>query len=212
MPSNPADTAKSKLPPKKTLVVGSSGHAHVACVAWADIKSVNLMDVDAIVFSVASLDDEMISSLPRYGYFNEVRKQLARFLSSGGKIIALTPERRGFRQDDNNYRNNWEWCPIEFHTQSEAGDTIDTKRRDFGNYLSKLKRWTFYFYVSQNALSHELTEVFGSPYEVNYRLPFEAFAINRYGKTLAGELSLLVSSVVPTTYSVTSLSCPLLPS
>ena len=54
-------TEKAK-PPPKTLVVGSSGHAHVTCVAWADLKSVNLKDFDAIVFNVVSLDEGSIGA------------------------------------------------------------------------------------------------------------------------------------------------------
>lgn len=61
---------------KKTLVVGSSGHAYVTCVAWTDLKSTNLKDFDVIVFNVASLGDEIVKRLPDYGYFNEVRKEL----------------------------------------------------------------------------------------------------------------------------------------
>jgi hypothetical protein len=183
--------AKSK-PPLKTLVVGSSGHAHVASATWSDLKSVNIMDFDAIVLNVTSLDDKTISSLPRYGFFNEVRKQLARFLGSNGMIIALTAERRAIKENEV-WRNNWEWCPIEIYTQLEAGDTIETKRAAFSRYLSKLKRWTFYFYTTQNALSHELTEVFGPTHKTQYELAIDAFVVNRYGKMLAGEVSLLAS-------------------
>ena len=193
MASNPASAAKPKLPPKKTLVVGSSGHAHVTCVAWTDLRSVNIRDFDAIVFNVTSLDDETIIALPRYGFFNEVRKQLALFLSSDGMIIALTPEFRAIT-DENSWRNNWDWCPVRISTQSEAGDTIEIKRAMFSRYLSKLKRWTFYFFIAQGALSHELTEVFGSTFDTEYRLPFDPFAVNRYGKTLAGEVSLWTST------------------
>jgi hypothetical protein len=162
-------------------------------VAWADLRFVNIRDFDAIVFNVMSLDDETIIELPRYGFFNEVRKQLALFLSSDGIIIALTPELRAVADADS-WRTNWEWCPVKISTQSEAGDTIEIKRAAFNRYLSKLKRWTFYFFIAQGAVSHELTEVFGSTFETEYRLPFDAFAVNRYGKTLAGEVSLLTSS------------------
>jgi hypothetical protein len=178
-------------PPPKTLVVGSSGHAHVTCVAWTALKFVNLRDFDAIVFNVASLDDKTITALPRYGFFDEVRKQLSRVMDSGGRIIALTSERRVIKQKDE-WRNNWEWCPFEIGIQPEAGDTVEIKRAVFARYLSKLKRWTFYFFVPESALTYELTDWFGSPYEAKYKLPADAFVINRYGKMLAGEVSLLV--------------------
>jgi len=178
-------------PPPKTLVVGSSGHAHVTCVAWTDLKTVNLKDFDAIVFNVASLDDKTITRLPRYGFFDEVRNQLSRLMGSGGRIIALTPERREIKQKDN-WRTNWEWSPIEIGTQPEVGDTVEFKRPVFGRYLSKLKRWTFYFFIHEDALTNELTDVFGPPYTTEYKLPADAFVINRYDKMLAGEVSLRV--------------------
>lgn len=191
MTSKPANPEKPK-PPGKTLVVGSSGHAHVTCVAWADLKSVNLKDFDAVVFNVVSLDDKTITHLPRYGYFDEVRKQLSLLLASGGKIIVLTPERRAVRQKDD-WRNNCEWCPFDIGTQHEAGDTVEVKRGTFDRYLSKLKHWTFYFFLPNSVLSRELTEVFGSTYETEYHLPVDAYAVNRYGKMLAGEVSLVVT-------------------
>jgi hypothetical protein len=73
-------------------------------------------------------------------------------------------------------------------------ETIEIKRAAFSRYLAKLKRWTFYFFIPQNTISHELTEVFGSTFDTEYRLPFDAFAVNRYGRALAGEVSLLTSS------------------
>lgn len=190
---NLPEVAENPKAPPKTLVVGSSGHAHVTCAAWSNLRSVNLKDFDAIVVDVTSLDDKTIKELPRYGFFNEVRKDLSRLLASGGKIIALTPERRGIKQKDD-WRNNWEWCPIEIGTAPEAGDTIQMKSTPFQRYLSKLKRWTFYFFIPEAALTTELQEVFGSPYNTKYHLPIEPYAINRYGKTLAGEVSLLTSS------------------
>jgi hypothetical protein len=185
-------TPEKPKPPPKTLVVGSTGHAHVMCVAWTELMSVNLRDFDAIVFDVTSLDDKTISRLPRYGFFNEVRKQLSLLMGTGGRIIALTPERRVVKQK-NDWRTNWEWCPFEIGTQPEAGDTVEIKRAVFGRYLSKLKRWTFYFFIPEGALTHELTDVFGSPHDTKYELPADAFVINRYGKMLAGEVSLLVA-------------------
>jgi hypothetical protein len=193
--ANRAEGAEKPGAPPKTLVVGSSGHAHVTCVAWPNLRSVNLKDFDAVVVDVTSLDDETIKLLPRYGFFNEVRKDLSLLLASGGVIIALTPERRGVEQR-NDWRNNWEWCPIEIGIQAEAGDTIQMKSTSFERYLSKLKlkRWTFYFFVPEVPLTTELTEVFGSAYNTAYRLPIEPYAINRYGKTLAGEVSLLIGA------------------
>src|SRR5579864_9726163 len=141
----PPSLEKTK-PPTKTLVVGSSGHAHVTCVGWTDLKSVNLKDFDAVVFNVASLDDRTILQQPRYGFFTDVRKELSRLLASGGKIIALTPERRMIKQKDD-WRSNWEWSPFQIATQAEAGDTIEIKREAFERYLAKLKRWTFYFFI-----------------------------------------------------------------
>jgi hypothetical protein len=62
MTSRPESVEQPK-PPLKTLVRGSCGHAHVACVAWTDVKSANLKDFDAIVLNVASLDDKTIIRL-----------------------------------------------------------------------------------------------------------------------------------------------------
>jgi hypothetical protein len=182
---------KAKSPPK-TLVVGSSGHAHVTCVTWNELKSVNLKDFDAILLNVTSLDDKTIIRLPRHGFFDEVRKQLSLLMVSGGRVIALTPERRVIKQKDHEWRNSWEWCPFEIGAQPETGDTVEIKSAVFGGYLAKLKRWTFYFFIPQAALTHELTDVFGSTYDTEYKLPADAFVVNRYGGMLAGEVSLLV--------------------
>jgi hypothetical protein len=187
-------TLEKPKPPPKTLVVGSSGHAHVACVAWTELKSVNLKDFDAIVFNVTSLDDKTIIRLPRRGFFDEVRKQLSLLMGSGGRVIVLTPERRVIKQKDHDWRNNWEWCPFEIGTQPETGDTVEIKRAVFGRYLAKLKRWTFYFFIPETALTQELTDVFGEPYAVKYKLQADVFAINRYDEMLAGEVSLLVDT------------------
>jgi hypothetical protein len=184
-------TPEKPKPPPKTLVVGSSGHAHVTCVTWTELKSVNLKDFDAIVFNVASLDDKTIIRLPRRGYFDEVRRQLSLLMGSGGGVIALTPERRVIKQKEHDWRNNWEWCPFEIGTQPETGDTVEIKRAVFGRYLAKLKRWTFYFFIPEAALTQELMDVFGATYHTKYKLPADAFVINRYGKMLAGEVSLL---------------------
>jgi hypothetical protein len=177
-------------PPPKTLVVGSTGHAHVTCVAWTELNSVNLKDFDAIVFNVTSLDDRTITRLPHYGFFGEVRKQLSRLMGSGGRIIALTPELRAIKQK-NDWRTNWEWCPFQIGTQPEAGDTVKIKRTVFERYLSKLKRWTFFFFIPECPLTGELTDLFGSTYNTEYKFPADAFVINRYGKMLAGEVSLI---------------------
>jgi hypothetical protein len=185
-------TPEKPKPSPKTLVVGSSGHAHVRCVPWTELKSVNLKDFDAIVFNVTSLDDKTITRLPRHGFFNEVRKQLSLLMGSGGRIIALTSGRRAIKQKDE-WRSNWEWCPFEIGTHEEGGDTVEIKRAVFERYLAKLKRWTFYFFIPEGALTHELMDVFGRTYE-KYQLPADAFVINRYGKMLAGEVSLLVTS------------------
>ena len=192
LPTRLPATLEKPKPPQKTLVVGSSGHAHVASAAWTDLNSVNLKDFDVVVFNVASLDDETITQLPRYGFFDRVRKELSRLLASNGMIIALTPERRTIEQKDG-LRTNWEWCPIEVGTQSEAGDTIEVKRPAFKRYLSKLKRWTFYFFMPNYAFTQELMAVFGSPYDTKYELPADVYAINRYGRMLAGEMSLLIT-------------------
>ncbi|HKX06557.1 MAG TPA: hypothetical protein VJN67_00120 [Stellaceae bacterium] len=193
MPPHAIRVENPPKPPPKTLVVGSSGHAHVTCVAWTALRSVNLKDFDAIVFNVASLDDRTILRLPNFGYFREVRQQLSLFLGSGGRIVALTPERRVIKDKDDE-RHNWEWCPIAIGTQDESGDTIEKKRAQFESYLSRLKNWTFYFFLPQGALSYELTDVFGSTYDTTYRLPPEAYAVNRYGKMLAGEVTLLITT------------------
>ena len=181
-----------KLHPK-TLVVGSSHHSHVTCAAWADLKSLNLKDFDIVLLNAASLDDETVKRLPRNGFFDEVRTQLSMLLGSGGRIIAVTPKTRTIKQGEN-YRSIWEWSPIAFGTHDEAGDTIEIKTPKFQRYLSNLKRWEFYFFIPDNALTYELTRVFGPHYENQYLLPCEHFVVNRYGKMLAGEVPLLVTS------------------
>jgi hypothetical protein len=134
-------TAEKPKPPPKTLVVGSSGHTHVTCAAWTELKSVNLKDFDTIVFNVTALDDKTIIRLPRHGFFDEVRKQLSLLMGSGGRVIVLTPERRVIKQKNHDWRNNWEWCPFEIGTKQEAGDTVEIKCAAFGRYLAKLKRF-----------------------------------------------------------------------
>jgi hypothetical protein len=196
----PASTEEPKPSPKKTLVVGSSGHAHVTCVTWPDLKSVNVKDFDAIVLNVASLDDKTIIGLPQRGFFNEIRKELSRLLGSGGKIVVLTPARRTINQKDD-WRNNWEWSPFEIGIQPEAGDTIEIKHAAFPRYFSKFNRWSFYFFIPEAALSNELTQVFGSPTRVKYDLPVNTYAINRYGKMLAGEVRLTITSRIENTTS-----------
>src|SRR5262249_49131078 len=132
-------TPEKPEPSPNTLVVGSSGHAHVTCVAGAEIKSANLKGLDAIVFDVTSVDGKTIVRLPRRGFLDEVRKQLSLLMGSGGRIIALTPERRAIKQKDD-WRSNWEWCPFGIGTYREGGDTVEIKRAVFGRYLAKLKR------------------------------------------------------------------------
>jgi hypothetical protein len=101
------------------------------------------------------------------------------------------PAKIGAATDD--WRTNWEWCPLTIGVQPEVGDTIEINRAAFERYLSKLKRWTFSFFVPLAALSRELVEVFGSSHDVKYNLPRDEYAINRYGKMLAGEVSLRIT-------------------
>ncbi|GGF07506.1 hypothetical protein GCM10011611_11200 [Aliidongia dinghuensis] len=186
-------TLEQPNPPLKVLVVGSAGHAHVTCSTWTDLTSLNLKDFDVIVFNVASLDDNTIARLPRHGFFDKVRRELSLLLASGGKIIALTPERRVIKQKSDDPRTNWEWSPFDIGIALEAGDTIETKVTMFERYLSRLKRWSFYFFVPQGALTGELIDVFGSPHQNKYMLQLNAYAINRYGKMLAGDVLLAIS-------------------
>jgi hypothetical protein len=177
----------------KTLVIGSSGHAYVTCVAWIDLKSVNLKDFDIVVVNVPSLDDETIRRMPRYGFWDEIRTQLSHLLSSGGRIIAVTPEQRTVKLKVG-WCSNWDWSPIVIGIKPEAGNTIEIKAAKFKRYLAKLKEWTFYFFVPTGSVTRELASVFGPVHETTYNFPTEPFALNRYGKVLAGEVALHIAS------------------
>jgi hypothetical protein len=169
----------------KTLVIGSTGHAHVTCVEWSGLLEVNVVDFDLVVLTCRPLTKEFLNSLP-WDFFAKVRKRLTRLLHSGGRVVALGVETQHANSGgDSRPHNSYSWSPIAVGTVSEAGDTIKILRAEFAPYLEKLQRWGYWYTVPSDCLTRELTEWCGGLSETKYNIDQVSLATNRYDKRLA---------------------------
>ncbi len=173
---------------KKTLVIGSTGHSGVTCVAWTDVESVNVVDFDQVVLNCRPLTTEVLNDLS-WDFFDKVRKQFVRLLDSRGRIIAIGMATQYPKDRSSSVRaphNTYSWSPIVIATATESGDTVTTVARDFGSYLAKLHRWEYWYGLPRDgALSRELFEFYGGAADKNFRVNTQPIATNRYGRPLA---------------------------
>jgi len=180
--------------PKKTLVIGSTGHSHVTCVEWGDAQNVNIVDFDQVVVNCRPLTSEYLTSL-KFDFFDPVRSGLVRLLESDGQIIAIGV---GAQQGANVSRLNrplhsYSWSPIVVETVKENGDTISRVRNNYPLYLEKLRRWSYWYRLAASGYhSPEMNEycrrVVGRHFEV-FQQPI---VTNRYGSALAVEYMLVI--------------------
>jgi hypothetical protein len=169
---------------EKVLVIGSTGHQHVKCVEWQNVETVNLVDFDAVVVNVRSLNANLCKRLSLKGA--NIRASLARLLNSGGHLVVLGD--KAIRVDVGpNDIDNYFWSPLSVGIMNEAGDTIDIRTEEYPGYLSKLKGWQFYYFFPTGCLTSEMKEVCGKTERGTTYHPMQfSFAENRYRKMLSG--------------------------
>jgi hypothetical protein len=184
----------------KYLVIGSSGHQYVDCIEWGDDLP-NIVDYHVVIVNVRSLDSETLKIIPNE-IFEKIRKLLTRFLHSNGSLVIMTDfhriDKRPKQYPDS--ASNYSWSPIDIGIKSESGDTINIIEDRFPKYFSLFKKWSYYLYIPQNALSRELTAYVGDTFSHRYRLPINNFIENRYSRTLSGEIHFEVTRQLKTEY------------
>ena len=181
--------------PARILLIGSSAFAGIDSVSWESGTVPNIPDYDIVVVSVPHLTTDLLTKM-RSQFFNDIKKALVRFLYSDGKLIVLAPPYSRVHRPSSypEYLSNFDWCPISFGLQNEAGSSIVRKRDIYSSYLNKMKAWSFYFTVPYNCLSDEVTNFYGSTHNTRYHIPLEPYLENRYGRVLAGQCQIEVKN------------------
>jgi len=171
----------------KVLVIGSTKHQHATCIDWLSIDTVNIVDFDTVVVNTRSLSPEIIQEIDTQG--SSIRTSLARLLASQGSIVVLGDKLTQVKTNKNGTVDNYFWSPVVLSIVSETGDTITLKINKFPNYLSKLKKWNFYYKIPDNFLTPELIKICGN--HLCYT-DLDVLATNRYESILAGTLAFTI--------------------
>jgi hypothetical protein len=170
----------------KTLVIGSTGHAHVRCVEWRDALNVNIVDFARVLVNCRPLTSEFLNAF-KSDFFEKLRIQFTRLLDSGGEIVALgiasqrATKSLASRLPDDTYS----WSPIDIVTVEEAGDSIEILETDFASLLTKMQRWRYWYRLSQSCLTRELVAYYGGAAEMEFHIDTHPLATNRYKRPLA---------------------------
>jgi hypothetical protein len=171
----------------KTIVIGSTGHAHVASIPWEKATATNLVDYDVVVVDCSRLTTQYLDTF-KYDFFDRIRYKLARLMASGGKIIALGIAEQRTPRESKLSHDTYSWSPVGITTVAETGDTVTLiDAGDFGRLLSLLKRWSFWYKFGGD-LSREFKSICGEISEVDYTRQIVPIALNRYGEVLAGQM------------------------
>jgi len=179
--------------PARYLVIGSSGYAGVESTDWNDRALPNIVDFDFILVDVPALTAEKLAAAD-YRRFEEMRKQLVRFLHSGGELVVITAPRIVHRRENSypDHLDNYDWSPLSIGAQMEEGESLVKKSDEFVDYLSRMKKWDYYLFFPRDCLSSELTDFYGSTYDTRYSTPCTPIVVNRYDKVLAGRYQIQV--------------------
>jgi hypothetical protein len=179
------------MPTNKTLVVGSTGHQHVTAISWEQVGSVNIVDYDRVVLATRPLTSDFLKG-QSIGFFEAIRKSLARLLASGGNVIALGEPHIACEVSDYTTHTNYSWSPITVGVQIESGDSISINSARYAKYLKHFHRWDFFYFLPQGCLTSEITKVCGSTSHYTYERSVIPYAENRYNKMLAGAFTFTV--------------------
>lgn len=189
------DTSQDEVvrTPPRHLVIGSTGYAGVESTDWNDDGLPNIVDFDVILVDVPALTAEKLAAAD-CRRFEEVRKQLVRFLHSGGQLVVITAPRIVHRRENSypDHLDSYNWSPLGIGTQMEEGQSMVKKTDDFVDYLSRMKEWDYYLFIPRDCLSRELTDFYGSTYDTRYSTPCSPIVVNRYDKVLAGRYQIHV--------------------
>ena len=181
-------------PPPKTLVIGSTGHAHVTCVQWKDLAKMNLVDYENVVINVRSLNESILKGL-KFNFFDRIRTDLSRLLDSRGQLVVLGDERINVRISQHAVHSNYSWSPITIGTKQESGTTVKIRGQQFAKFLCLLKEWQYYYFIPQASLTTELTQVCGGTHICRYKNNIEPLAVSRYDRLLAFSMTFDIFAV-----------------
>jgi hypothetical protein len=176
----------------KVLVIGSSGHAGVACIDWMQAEIPNIADFHVVVVNTGSLtiileDWAARSELQRdewdalYKRLNHIQERLMQVVKTRGTVYAIVypfteVRRRGISQYTSHLDNRG-WNPLPVSMVGESGDTKEIRIDAFARYFGVVERWTFHFAVDYEYGFRELEDHYGGDYHVSPQL--ESIAINR---------------------------------
>jgi hypothetical protein len=177
---------------RQMLVIGSTRHQGVKCVSWGDVSTVNIVDFHIVIINVRSVTDNFLKSCQKT-FFDPIRIALSRLLDSGGTIVVLGDRLRSVKTRREEWLDDYMWSPIVIGIGDEAGTTIIQKSELFRHYLVHFQKWDYYYFLPQNCLSQELTQICGIPQVVKYHFTSAPFAENRYGKMLSGSISFKIT-------------------
>jgi hypothetical protein len=174
--------------PERALIIGCTAFSGLDSVAWTDRVVPNIPDYDLIVVSVPHINEDFLM-VAEGEFLRDMRKGLVRFLHSGGKLVVLVSQHISVNRSGKYPESvsNGDWCPIFYGVPQEAGRSIVWKSKMYVSYLQKMAAWSFYLTIPTGCLSPELTDFYGPTHNTRYRVPFDPYLENRYGRILAGK-------------------------
>ena len=188
----------------RVLVVGSTGHVGVKCVAWDAHSFPNVADHDAIVvnaaplarlLSDASANNNRVTWQRIHSNIEKVHLGVMRLLESQGKAVAIAAPRSTLRFQGRTGGpwevDTWGWCPLKFTVVKESGDSIRVCADQFRSYMDTVKRWDSY--ISEHTLGealHLVELLLGAVDKAaQFSLRTSPVAITRFGGILGAEFS-----------------------
>lgn len=194
--------------PSKVILIGAKGYEgyreglRVECISWQEIVKIkNIRDYDTIALNLLPLrDEEFRSSVPwpEFSTLLDFRSTMD-ILINGGEIIVVgdprfdvpigTPQEK---KGSPSAQPFLEWTGVEFHWDSEPGDTInfkdDYEHRRYEEYIKNLKRWN-YSLDGFNQNREKLKDRFNVEYlrkgGMGISVVVDTFCYNRYKNALA---------------------------
>ncbi len=174
--------------PERSLMIGCTGFGGIDSIPWETNVVPNIPDYDLVIISVPHITKKFLISVDGQ-FFKNMRRALAQFLHTKGKIVVLASPRLTVNRPSKfpQKLSNLDWCPLILGTPEESGRSIIRKELMYPSYLQKMTEWSFYFTIPSSCLSDELIDFYGPAYKIKYRVPLKPYLENRYGRVLAGQ-------------------------
>lgn len=173
---------------ERLLLIGCNNFSGIDSVEWINAAQQNIPDYDIVVVSVPHITEDFLQGFD-INIFGSIKQALLKFLHSGGElIILLAPIISVYREGEYpDHVDSFDWCPLTIATHEETGQSIIKKTDQYGEYLNKMREWSFYISIPKKCLSRELTNFYGSTHNTDYKIPLDPYIENRYSRILAGQ-------------------------